>query len=479
MKLSVTKKICHLIMTTLFSAALACDGLSFQTLIVEAQETEAIPLRHLIICVDGVGFSTIEKMRAEGHFRMFGPASRMIAPFPTVTNVAMTELLRPAGAQEAAGYEDSFFDAEGNCFRGGLLDRFRHGHFIHGTFRELFDYHPSAIKSGLGYAAPPLSTYLEALTDLIRLRQKFRASRAPVFFAYTGSTDSLAHLGGERLLRRLLVNLDETVTDIVRESKGQIEVTIFSDHGNDFRGYRRVSLKSALRRAGFRLEKRVRDERSVILPQFGLIGCAVLFTKEANEARLAEVVTKVRGVDFAAYERGGVAHVVGQSGAATIERHEERFRYVTTSGDPLELAPVARMLKAQGKADLRGFIADKDWFQVTRDGVRPDAVRRVYEGASNSVRHRANIIINFEDGYYSGSTTLDFFAFLQATHGNLGRGQSYGFVMNTHRSVPPYLRAGDVWQAIGSPLLNKSELHNIANGNLNHRDTEAQRNKAK
>ncbi|HYE65265.1 MAG TPA: hypothetical protein VD966_06765 [Pyrinomonadaceae bacterium] len=433
---------------------MACTHL--QTPLVRAQEESRPPARHLIICIDGVGFSTIEKMRAEGRFRLFREPSRMISPFPTLTNVSMTEVLEPVGAAESAGYEDSYFDVEKNRMRGGLLDRFNNKRFIKRTFRELFDYHPSAIKSGLGYAVPPLSTYLEALSDLSRMRQKLRASREAVFFAYIGSTDTLAHLGGERLLRSFLASLDESVSEIVRESKGSLQVTIFSDHGNHFMGYRRVSLKSALRQAGMKLESRLRDERSVVLPQFGLIGCAVLFTKEANEPRLAEVVSKVRGVDFAAYESGGIVQIVAASGTATIERRAERFRYRALKGDPLGLIPNVRQLTAAGKADADGFISDDDWFEATRDGARPDAVSRIYQGATEHVRNRANVIVNFEDGYYTGSFMLDVFAILQATHGNLGREQSFGFVMSSARAVPSYLRAEDVWMAIGSPSLQRS-----------------------
>src|SRR5687767_831943 len=114
--------------------------------------------RHLIVCVDGVGFSTIEKMRAKGRFRYFQLPTRMIAPFPSLTNLSLSEILEPAGAKASAGYEDSYFDLEKNSMRGGLVQRFKGGSFIDGTFRELFDYHPSAIKSGLGYALPPVST---------------------------------------------------------------------------------------------------------------------------------------------------------------------------------------------------------------------------------------------------------------------------------------------------------------------------------
>lgn len=424
------------------------------------EEKQPQAARHIIICVDGVGISTINKMRAEGRFRMFNPPSYMIAPFPSLTNVAMSEILKPEGAKMTAGYEDNYFDVERNKMRGGIFDRLRSSSFIRGTFRELFDYHPSALKSGLGYAAPPLTTYVEAWSDLIRLRQKARGTRQQVFFAYTGATDSIAHLGGEWMLRSLLRHLDGSIKEIVRESRGPVVITLFSDHGNDFRKYRRVNLKSPLRRAGFRLEKRIKDERSVVFPQFGLIGSAMLFTKEENERRLAEVVGRVEGVDFATYEKGGIVHIVGQHGEATIERRRDLYRYKIMKGDPLALIPIMQRLSAQGKVDADGFIADADWFAATRDAARPDAVRRVFDGASNAVSNRANVIVNFHDGYYTGSSFMDVFASLQATHGNLWQGQSYGFIMSTGRELPPYIRAGDVWEAIGLPQLRKSRPNN-------------------
>ena len=431
-------------------------GLQVKAQTSVAPESGGEPVRHLIICVDGVSFTTIEEMRAEGRFKLFRAPSRMIAPFPSLTNLALGEILKPAGAGEAVGYEDNYFDVERNKMRGGLVDRFRGARFIKGTFRELFDYHPSAIKSGLGYAAPPVSTYLESLTDLVRLKQKFRASREPVFFAYTGASDSLAHLGGERLLKSFLVRLDETIKDLVRDGGGRVQVTIFSDHGNDFKAYRRVSLKSALRRADFKLHGKVKDARSVVLPQFGLVGCAVMWTLEENEARLAEVVARVRGVDFAAYEKDSLVYVVNEKGTATIERRGERFRYRSAQGDPLELLPLVESLRRQGKVDEDDFVADEDWFALTLESARPDVLRRIYEGVGERVRNRANVIVNFADGYYTGSASLDVFAFLQATHGNLGAQQSFGFVMNTATDMPTHLRARDVWRAIGSPVLRKS-----------------------
>lgn len=445
----IKKKLTGAAVLLLLIASLMPFGAAAQTL---KQQTA----RHIIICIDGVGISTINKLRADGRFQMFSAPSYMISPFPSVTNPAMSEILGAAGARPTAGYEDNYFDVEKNKMRGGIIDRFRGDRFIRGMFRELFDYHPSALKSGLGYAAPPFSTYLEALTDLIRLRQKARGSSQTVFFAYTGATDSLAHLGGEWFLKNFLKRLDETVKDIVRDSKEPVTVTLFSDHGNEFRKYRRVSIKAALKRAGYRLEKRIKDDRSVVLPQFGLIGCALLFTREANEQRLAQTAAGVEGVDFATYEKEGIVYIVSHNGEAIIEKRVDRYRYQAMKGDPLDLNAVVQSLAAQGKVDMDGFIADADWFAATDDATRPDAVRRVYEGATGGVANRANVILNLRDGYYNGSSLLDLFTILQATHGNMSQGQSYGFVMSTSSDLPPYIRAEDVWQAIGTPGLTKA-----------------------
>ncbi len=416
----------------------------------------APPPRHLIICVDGIGFSLIEKMFAEGNFREFRAPGRMIAPFPTLTNISMTEIMHPLGVPPANGYEDSFYDIERNRMRGTLLDRFRRKSFIQDSFRELFDYHPSAIKSGLGYAAPPLSTYLEALSDLLRLKQKFNGSSQPTFYAYLGATDSLAHLGGERLVKSYLRRLDSTLANLRREHGASLTITVFSDHGNHFRSYRRVKLQNALRASGFTPDKRLRGNRSVVLPQFGLIGCAVLFTEEDNERAVAEAVRSIEGVDFVSYERDGIVYVLGEGSAATIERAGTRYRYREQRGDSLDLIPIVRSLRNDDRSSA-DFIEDAAWFAATQNSMRPDAVRRIYDGATTHTRNRAGVIVSFKEGYYSGSRTLDIFAFLQATHGSLGREQSLGFVFSATRPMPAYIRATDLWSVIGSPTLNKSE----------------------
>src|SRR5687767_2909067 len=89
---------------------------------------QSLAKQHIIICVDGVGTSTINKLRDEGHFKMFGPPSQLITTFPSLTNQAISTVLRPAGAKPAHGYEDSYFDVGANSHQDRKSTRLNSSH---------------------------------------------------------------------------------------------------------------------------------------------------------------------------------------------------------------------------------------------------------------------------------------------------------------------------------------------------------------
>ncbi|MCS6803736.1 MAG: hypothetical protein RMM98_07485 [Acidobacteriota bacterium] len=404
--------------------------------------------RHLIICLDGVGFSTLQKMYDQGQFRVFQPPARLIAPFPTLTNPAVIEILQPLGAPEARGYEDYYYDPTSDRMRGGFFARFRRKTFIEGTFRELFDYHPSGVTMTLEYAVPPVSPWLDARLTLMKIRRKFEKSTASTFIAYLGSTDPLAHIGGEWLLRNFLATLDKTCQQLIRKANGQVDITLFSDHGNHFTRYRKVNLKPELERLGFRLDSGMKDERSVVQPRYGLVGCAVLYTREAYEQHVAVAAARTPGVDLAAYKQHDTVYLVARSGRARIVHRDGYYSYVTDVGDPLQLNPIIAELQRQGRVRADGFIADADLFEATHAHIYPDAVRRLWEGLTNHVEHPASVLVSFEDGYYDGSALLDVVAVLRATHGNLRREQSSGILLTTKRRLPEAVRAADAWSLL-------------------------------
>ncbi|MBI3950141.1 MAG: hypothetical protein HY314_06775 [Acidobacteria bacterium] len=406
--------------------------------------------RHLIICLDGVGFSIIQKMYEKGEFCVFKPPARLIAPFPTLTNPGVIEILGPIGAPEARGYEDYYYDPTSDQMCGGFFARFRRKTFIDGTFRALFDFHPSPITMTLEYAAPPVSPWIDARLTLMKVRDKFERSKASTFIAYIGSTDPLAHVGGEWLLRSFLGVLDKTCEEIIEQSNGQVDISVFSDHGNHFTRYRKVDLVPELKRLGFRLDDGLKDERSVVQPRYGLVGCAVLYSGEAYKQQIAVAAARTAGVDLAAYKQGDIVYLVARSGRARIEHRNGFYWYSADMGDPLRLLPILAELEKRGCIRNDGFIADADLFTATHHHVYPDAVRRLWEGLTNHVVHPASVLVSFEDGYYDGSTLLDILAVLRATHGNLRRGQTEAILMTTKRELPDAVRAGDVWSALSS-----------------------------
>lgn len=111
--------------------------------------------RTLVLCLDGINFEDFEFMQRRGHFGYLGRPARLIAPFPSLTNPSMVQILESAGSPPSPGYEDRFFDWSVNRVRGGILKRLGPG-FVKGTFRELFDFHPPGVQSGFEYLAPPM-----------------------------------------------------------------------------------------------------------------------------------------------------------------------------------------------------------------------------------------------------------------------------------------------------------------------------------
>jgi hypothetical protein len=293
-----------------------CSILPLQSWLDGAAYSHSSGSRRLVIVLDGVPYQTIAELRAEGRFRRFNAPARMISMFPSLTNVAMIEILQ---AGDSPGYEDHYYDRERNRILGTIQDRLQGGKFIRGTFRETFDYHAPAFKGAMAYLAAPAGTIAVAHLDLSAFRKAFRESDAPLFVAYIGETDSLTHLGGKKMLKSLLRALDRTVEELISESEGRLEVEMFSDHGNNYADYTSVELNDAINGAGFKTEKSLISPNSVVLPKYGLVGASTLFTSPENRARLAEVCAKTKGVDFAVYQSGkDVIELISVRGRARV-----------------------------------------------------------------------------------------------------------------------------------------------------------------
>ena len=73
--------------------------------------------RRILLCLDGVSHKLIEAARHRGLFDAFGPPTRLLSPFPTMTNVALSAMF---DATPPAGYESLYFDRSAGELRGGI-----------------------------------------------------------------------------------------------------------------------------------------------------------------------------------------------------------------------------------------------------------------------------------------------------------------------------------------------------------------------
>ncbi len=395
-------------------------------------------LRTVVFMLDGVPFALVDSLRDAGRFAAFSRPARVVSSFPSITGVAFSEEWDDA---PPPGYEDLWFDAASNRVRGGLLD-----HVSGGAETPAFHRHVDAALAGsaatLGYLAPEILADVE----LAHIRDAIleRADRDTAVVAYVMATDALGHRAGAAGVAHALGRVDALVDELRARFPG-LEVILFSDHGNDYLPSRQAPTAATLRRAAFRLTRRLERPRDVVLPRFGLVGGSFLYCRPADERAVASTLARQEGVDVALYQDdAGRVHVLGRRGEALIERRGRAYRYAPASGDPLSLAPALAELRAAGRLDRDGFAGDDAWLDATVEGPFVDAPRRIVHAFDGGVRHPANVIVSYAPGYYHGDPGADLLVDVAGTHGSLRTRSSLAFFMTTGAPPPPLLRAADV-----------------------------------
>jgi Type I phosphodiesterase / nucleotide pyrophosphatase len=402
--------------------------------------------RRLLLCLDGVPHEVMEGAKARGLFAGFGAPSRLLSPFPTLTNVALSRML---GATPPLGYESLYYDRAARELRGGVRKYIgrRTPDKMPSSYMDELDYQEPLPFEFLVYVAP------EAVwrADMRRFHERFRAApQTRDFFAFLKGTDGLLHIRGRKRLEAALESLDRILREIQQWCGRETEIVLFSDHGMNLEENRRVHLQTHLRRQGFKILDRPRERRSVAVPAFGLCGYAALYCADEEEAPLtAEALAGLEGVDFALHRDGanGVK-LTGERGTARIERYENgsgvKYRYEQLKGDPLQLADTVRSLEAEGRLDERGFAPDQEWYERTAGHIYPDALANLYQSLYEPrVHHTADVLVSMQDGYYYGASIFSRFVRLAATHGNALRSSTSAFLMSTHRTFDTHVRANE------------------------------------
>ena len=175
--------------------------------------TESRP-RRLLLCLDGVPHKLIEGERSRGLFDSFKAPARLLSPFPTMTNVALSAML---GATPPAGYESLYFDRKARELRGGIskyLGR-RTPDKVPSSYMEELDYQEPLPFEFLIYVAPEKVWR----ADMQRFRESFRAApQTRDYFAFLKATDGLLHAQGPKRSRNLCMSARQTFSEIGRAS---------------------------------------------------------------------------------------------------------------------------------------------------------------------------------------------------------------------------------------------------------------------
>jgi hypothetical protein len=395
----------------------------------QALSPDGLP-RRLVLALDGIPYDVFVAMQAEGHFREFHPAARMVSTFPALSDVAFAQI---EGSVPPSGYQTRHFDPEqgkvvGNNV-GALSER------AHPKIASDASSH-SVPHRVYGYVAP----MRVARSELHEIGEEMLASKKDVFVAYLGTSDAVLHLHGREGARAFLVEVDAYLQQLqarVRERSGRgLKIDIVSDHGSTMMPSKVVPVQDAFAACGFRRNMKMEGERDVAFALPGIVGSMAISVRPAVLEEAARCLAPLEGVDLVAVNRGEAVGVVGAEGEAEVRQlgvTPERYGYRALQGDPLGLLALA-----PGVGNEREF-DEAELFALTRDGERPDPLRRLWRAFHGEVGSPSSLLLSLRDGYEVGNPALRFATKLRGghagTHGSLTRLSSLGVIASNWRDT--------------------------------------------
>lgn len=405
-------------------------------------------VRHLLIILDSVPFELVQEVRRQGRFACFQIPSRIISPFPAMTDPCLTEFF---GISPCPGVESAYFDghrltnASGTYVTGGNAPWF-----------ALTDYYLPMMDHLLNYAYP--SPWFEY--GLGQLQLAFEASAKRDFIGYMVGTSGAGSKRGRNGHIESLIRVDRLCQQLIANANGQLQITLMSDHGHTCMPTDTISLRASLSRFGYRISNALDAGQDVVVPEWGLVSCAALYCRPDVAQQLARDTVMITGVELTAFAQADDVVAVSRDGSARIRRDGARFAYVMEGADPLHLAETCERLKASGRMDAAGFADDHDWLEATLEHEYPDPLARMHRAFHGLFTHVPQVLVSLADGYCHGSPQLGSLLRMAAVHGSLRMQSSSGFVMSTVAPLPPVVRMAELagaMQRAGVPVREQAE----------------------
>jgi len=412
----------------LIVALVVCSGrLSF---------AEDLPPRHLCFGVDAVPYAVFVEAQQKGLFKDFRPPSRMISSFPSLTNYAWAVIMH---TEKVEGYQAQYYHFGLNRIVGRLFHEVGKP-----TFPNHYEYRDDSIfKKVKAY----LTTGGSIKGELKHLAEEVLSSNQPrLFFAFTETSDIIAHMKGRKGLHNLLEILDRELIRIreehLRKFNEPLEITLLSDHGNTLLKGKIISVDKALKGQGFKPKKRLEGPDDVIYHSSGILSVACFYIQEERRFELARLLAAQPWADVVVtYDKGeNVIYALSQKGILAFEYNPagDEFRLRIVSGeDPLGLIQ-------QGIA-AGEWIPQSEVFEASIKTDFPDSLMRIQKGITGrDVNNPASILVSLKPGHESGSKFIKFFSQFKGrsgTHGSLNALDSIGFISSTDYDFPEWVTA--------------------------------------
>jgi hypothetical protein len=417
----------------------------------EEIELAAVPpdqVHHLLIILDSVPVGLVREFQEQGRLLYFPRPTRVVSPFPVMTDPALVEFF---GMAPAPSVEAEYYDGQ----------RLRDGYEVYAAgdntpWHSRTDYYLEPVAHAVAYLSQPqwFGHELRRVREIFFERDKSRRRLTVTYVVSTSALGSRQGRGGHELA---LDRLDRFCQQMVHDTRGRVRISLISDHGHALVPSDRIPLADELVRRGYRVGSRLERPGDVVVPQFGVVTCAALYTHEP--ACVAGDVVGIPGVDLAAWaeppEKPDSVMVIDRFGRARITCSNGRFKYAVEKGDPLQLAGLLDELSKQGKLDADGFVADDVLFQATIGHTYPDAVARLWRAFHGLFVHVPDVLVSVQDGFVVGSKLMTTLVHMQGTHGNLRPASTFGFAASMAGELPPVLRMADLRAALqqaGVPL---------------------------
>jgi hypothetical protein len=283
-----------------------------------------------------------------------------------------------------------------------------------------------------------------ARSELHEIGEALLASRKDTFVAYLGTSDAVLHLHGRDGARAFLAEVDDYLQALdarVRARSGRgLKIDLVSDHGSTMMGSEVVPVEETLAACGFRRSEEMRGERDVAFALPGIVGSMAITARPAVTEEAARCLAPLAGMDVVAVNRGdsvGVMNADGEAEVRMLADAPERYAYRMLRGDPLGLRALAASATVAGADEL--VFEQSTLFALTRDGARPDPLRRLWRSFHGEVGHPSSLLLSLRDGYEVGNPKLRFATSLRGghagTHGSLTRLSSLGVIASNWREA--------------------------------------------